>query len=215
MQAYKPTMRQILARVPVMPVLTVHDAVVAADLAQALVDGGIFTFEVLMRTPAAADAIRAMVAAVPEAHVGAGTLLTRDDVKRAVDAGAAFGVSPGLTDTLARAVNEAHLPFLPGVSTASEIMAAIEHGFLEQKLFPAHGAAGITWLQSMAGVFPRVTFCPTGGIKVGDVAGYLALPNCNTIGCSWVAPTTLVQARDWSAIAALARQAAAMTGASA
>ncbi len=167
-------------------------------------------FEVLMRTPAAPEAIRAMVAAVPEACVGAGTLLRAEDVARAVDAGAAFGVSPGLTKALGQAVRSANLPFLPGVASASEIMAAMEQGFSELKFFPAHGSAGITWLQSMAGVFPSVTFCPTGGIKIADVPGYLSLPNCGTIGCSWVTPANLVQARDWKAITALARQAAAM-----
>lgn len=215
MSSGKRTMREILARVPVMPVLTVHDEAVAGDLARALVAGGVYVFEVLMRTPAAAAAVRAMVEAAPEASVGAGTLLMPDDVARAVDAGAAFGVSPGLTETLGRAVNAVGLPFLPGVSTAGEVMAAMELGFFEQKLFPAHGSAGVTWLQSVAGVFPKVTFCPTGGIKAGDVPGYLALPNCGTIGCSWVAPTALVQARDWDAITALARQAVAMRGATA
>lgn len=213
MQTKKLSMREILARVPVMPVLTVHDASLAADLARALVDGGVSVFEVLMRTPAAPEAIRAMVKAAPEACVGAGTLLRKEDVVRAVDAGAAFGVAPGLTETLGRAAQSAGLPFLPGVSSASEIMAAMEQGFFELKLFPAHGSAGITWLQSMAGVFPSVTFCPTGGIKVSDVPGYLSLPNCKTIGCSWVAPSNLVQARDWAAITELARKASSMTGA--
>jgi 2-dehydro-3-deoxyphosphogluconate aldolase/(4S)-4-hydroxy-2-oxoglutarate aldolase len=213
MQASKMNMREILSGTPVMPVLTIHDASVAADLARALVDGGILVFEVLMRTPAAADAIRAMVKAAPEAHVGAGTLLGSEDVARAVDAGAAFGVAPGLTENLGKTVRAAGLPFLPGVSSASEIMAAMELGFSELKLFPAHGSAGIVWLQSMAGVFPSLTFCPTGGIKLNDIPGYLALPNCSTVGCSWVTPANLVQARDWTAITALARQASAMTGA--
>ncbi|GHU31522.1 ketohydroxyglutarate aldolase [Betaproteobacteria bacterium] len=210
MQMEKRKMREILACAPVLPVLTVHDADVAGNLARALVDGGVRVFEVLMRTPAAAEAIRAMVKAAPEAQVGAGTLLRAEDVERAVDAGAAFGVAPGLTEALGRAVNAAGLPFLPGVSTASEVMAAMEQGFLELKFFPAHGSAGITWLQSMAGVFPTVTFCPTGGIKVEHVPGYLALPNCGTIGCSWVAPADLVRTRDWKAITELARKAAAM-----
>ena len=208
MPASKCSMREILTRTPVMPVLTVHDASVAADLARALVDGGIFVFEVLMRTPAAADAIRAMVKAAPEAHVGAGTLLRRDDVVRAVDAGAAFGVAPGLTSALAGAVQAAGLPFLPGVSTASEVMQAMEFGFAELKLFPAQGGAGVAWLQAMAGVFPSVTFCPTGGIKPGDVPNYLALPNCGTVGCSWGTPVDLVRERDWAGITALAAQAA-------
>ena len=212
MQTKKLSMREILARVPVMPVLTIHDAGMAGDLARALVDGGISVFEVLMRTPAAPAAIRAMVEAAPEACVGAGTLLRAEDVARAVGAGAAFGVSPGLTEALGHAVRAADLPFWPGVASASEVMAAMELGFSELKFFPAHGSAGITWIQSMAGVFPSVTFCPTGGIKVTDVPGYLSLPNCGTIGCSWVTPTNLVQARDWGAITALAKQAAAMTG---
>jgi 2-dehydro-3-deoxyphosphogluconate aldolase / (4S)-4-hydroxy-2-oxoglutarate aldolase len=206
-------MRDILARTPVLPVLTIHDAAVAGDLARALVDGGIDAFEVLMRTTAAADGIRAMVKAAPQARVGAGTLLTPADVARAVDAGAAFGVAPGLTETLAGAVRNHGLPFLPGVATASEIMAAIEFGFEELKFFPAHGAAGIVWLKSVSGVFPNVTFCPTGGILAEHVADYISLPNCKTIGCSWVTPAELVKARDWKAITALAKRAAAMRGA--
>lgn len=207
------TMRALLARVPVMPIMTIHDADTAGDLARALVDGGIGVFEVVMRTPAALDAIRAMARAAPEAAVGAGTVLRPDDVARAVDAGAAFGVSPGLTESLGRAVQAAGLPFLPGVATAGEVMAAVELGFSELKLFPAHGAAGIPWLDSVAGVFPNVTFCPTGGIKPEHVPGYLGLRNCGTIGCSWVTPAGLVAARDWAAITALARKAAAMKGA--
>lgn len=212
MHTTRRSMREIISLTPVMPVLTIHDASLAADLARSLVDGGILVFEVLMRTPAAPEAIRAMVQAAPEAFVGAGTLLRSDDVARAVDAGAAFGVAPGLTESLGKAVRRVGLPFLPGVSTASEIMAAMDAGFSELKLFPAHGSAGITWLQSMAGVFPSVTFCPTGGIKESDVPGYLSLPNCHTIGCSWVAPAKLVEARDWKAISALARQASCMSG---
>lgn len=144
-----------------------------------------------MRTPAAADAIRAMVKAAPEAHVGAGTLLRRDDVARAVDAGAAFGVAPGLDFSAGWSGASGGTSFLPGVSTASEVMQAMEFGFAELKLFPAQGRAGVAWLQAMAGVFPSVTFCPTGGIKPGDVPSYLALPNCSTVGCSWVAPVDL------------------------
>lgn len=207
MPAAQPSMRDILSCAHVMPVLTIHDASIAGDLARALVDGGVLVFEVLMRTPAAPEAIRAMVKAAPAAHVGAGTLLRNQDVIRAVDAGAAFGVAPGLTSSLAKAVQSAGLPFLPGVSTAGEVMKAIEFGFSELKLFPAQGGAGVAWLQAMAGVFPSVTFCPTGGIKPGDVPNYLALPNCGTVGCSWVAPTDLIQARDWAAITALATKA--------
>lgn len=204
------SMRDILARAPVMPILTIHDAGVAGDLARALVDGGVFVFEVLLRTPAALEAIRAMKKAAPEADIGAGTLLTRQDVGRAMDAGAGFGVSPGLTPELGDAVRAAGLPFLPGVASASEVMRAMEFGFLELKIFPAQGRAGAPWIQAMSGVFPSVKFCPTGGIKPEDISEYLVLPNCMTVGGSWVAPADLVAARNWSAITALARQASGM-----
>ena len=206
----KSSMREILALVPVMPVLTVHDASLAADLARSLVAGGVLVFEVLLRTPAAADAIRAMVKAVPQARIGAGTLLRAEDVARAADAGAAFGVAPGLTDALGQAIRTSGLPFLPGVSTASEVMQAVGMGFRELKLFPAQGGAGVAWLQTMAAVFPSITFCPTGGIKQADIPAYLSLPNCRTVGCSWVVPASLVEARDWTGITALAKQAASM-----
>lgn len=212
MTTSNPSMRDILARSPVMPILTIHDASVAGDLARALVAGGVFVFEVVMRTPAALDAIKVMSQATPEAHIGAGTVLTRQNVEQAMDAGAVFGVSPGLTSELGDAVQSVGFPFLPGVTTASEVIRAMEFGLFEQKLFPAHGRAGVAWLQAMSGVFPRVKFCPTGGIKPNDIPEYLALPNCMTVGGSWVAPAKLVEARDWASITELARQASSMAG---
>ena len=213
MSSSQRSMRDLLARAPVMPILTIHDVSLAGDLARALVTGGVLVFEVLLRTPTALEAIREMVRAAPQAAIGAGTLLTRQDVEQAVDAGAAFGVSPGLTSDLANAVHAACLPLLPGVSSASEVMRAMEFGFFEQKLFPAQGRAGIAWLQAMSGVFPSVRFCPTGGIKPGDIPAYLALPNCHTVGGSWVTPPHLLEAWDWASITALARQASNMSGA--
>lgn len=213
MNSSRRPMRDILARTPVMPVLTIHDTETAGDLARALVDGGIPVFEVVLRTPAALDALRLMIQAAPEADIGVGTLLTPHDVERAVEAGAAFGVSPGLTPALGEAVRSAGLPFLPGVASASEVMRAIEFGLHELKFFPANGREGAAWIDAMAGVFPSVTFCPTGGIKPEDIPTYLSLRNCGTVGGSWVTPARLIEARDWSAISALARQAAAMTGA--
>jgi len=203
-------MRTILKGHAVMPVLTVHDAHTAGDLALALIEGGITVFEVLLRTPAAVAGIAAMVRAAPQACIGAGTLLRRDDVLRAVDAGARFGVSPALTPALADAILEAGLPFLPGVGTPSEVLAAWERGFDTQKLFPAHGGQGVAWLQAIGPVFPQIRFCPTGGIRAADIPAYLALPHCVAVGGSWIAPPELVQRRDWSAITALARQASAM-----
>ena len=204
-------MRDLLVGCPVMPILTVHDVATAAPLARALVAGGIRIFEVLMRTPAACGAVARMRAAVPEAVVGMGTLLTPDDVARAVAAGACFGVSPGLTTALADAVVDQGLPFLPGVATASEVMAARDRGFRDMKLFPAQGVAGAAFLRAVAPVFPDVMFCPTGGIGRADVATYLQLPNCPTVGGSWVAPHDMVRAGDWDGITALARSAASLT----
>jgi len=210
---YKPSMRDILARIPVMPIMTIQDASRAGDLARALVDGGITAFEVVLRTPASLQAIEAMAAAAPEAAVGAGTLLNAQQVRQALDAGAAFGVSPGLTPALGAAVRDAKLPFLPGVATAGEVMQALEYGFTELKYFPAQGEQGVAWLKSLADVFPQVAFCPTGGIRPPHIPAYLALPNCKTVGGSWMVPADLLESKDWPAITALARQAAAMRGA--
>ncbi len=201
------TMRRILARGCVMPILTIPDASVAADLARALVAGGVMTFEVVMRTPAALDAVKAMIAAAPEASIGVGTILTPEHAQLAKDAGAAFGVSPGLTPDLAAAVQAIGLPFLPGVQTASEVMAARAAGFTALKLFPANVVGGVGWLQALAPVFPDIQICPTGGIRPTDIPAYLAEPNCVTVGGSWVVPKPLLAARDWAGIEALARQA--------
>jgi 2-dehydro-3-deoxyphosphogluconate aldolase/(4S)-4-hydroxy-2-oxoglutarate aldolase len=203
-------LRQFLARVPVMPILTVHDVAVAAPLARALVAGGVTVFEVVMRTPVACAAVVEMRAAAPDAVVGMGTLLGPDDIDKALAAGAAFGVSPGLTGPLAAAAVARGLPLLPGVATAGEVMAARDHGFRELKFFPANGTAGIAFLQALAPVFPDTVFCPTGGIRPVDVPAYLKLPNCPTVGGSWVAPQELVRAGDWAGITALARTAAAL-----
>jgi 2-dehydro-3-deoxyphosphogluconate aldolase/(4S)-4-hydroxy-2-oxoglutarate aldolase len=202
------TIRDVMARGCVLPILTVHDVGQAAPLARALVDGGVFAFEVLLRTPVACDVVREMRAAAPEADVGLGTLLTPEDVERAVAAGAAFGVSPGLTDRLAAAVRAHGLPFLPGVATPSEVMAARDHGFRELKYFPAQSTAGISFLQAVAPVFPDVSFCPTGGIRQEDVLTYLRLPNCPLVGGSWIVPGDHLRAGNWAAITALARVAA-------
>ena len=202
-------MREILQRTPVMPVLTVHHAQWAGDLAQALVRGGITVFEVVMRTPQSVSALRAMREASPEAHIGMGTLMTAEDVQTARQAGAQFGVSPGLTAELALAIQAAQFPFLPGVATASEVMQARAWGFKELKYFPAQGRMGAAWIQDMRGVFPDVLFCPTGGIRPPDIPAYLKLPNCCTVGGSWVVPPELLNDRDWAGITALAQQASA------
>ncbi len=209
MHASPTPMTELLERTPVMPIIWVHEADRAVPLARALVAGGITVFEVLLRTPAALAAISAMRREVPEATVGAGTLMRAADVQRALDAGAQFGVSPGLVPELAQAAVDKHLPLLPGVWTASEVMQAMAWGFETLKLFPANGLDGVKQIEHLQGVFPRARFCPTGGIKPDHIPTYLALRACPTVGGSWITPQPLVAAGDYAAITALARQAAA------
>ncbi|MCO5128080.1 MAG: bifunctional 4-hydroxy-2-oxoglutarate aldolase/2-dehydro-3-deoxy-phosphogluconate aldolase [Rhodobacteraceae bacterium] len=196
----------LCALAPVVPVLVIDDAGTAADLARALVAGGLPALEVTLRTPAALDAIRAM-AEVPGGIVGAGTLLTPADVKAAKAAGARFGVSPGATDRLLDACAEEGLPLLPGAATASEVMALLERGYTVQKFFPAEAIGGAKALGSLASPLPQVHFCPTGGIGLASAPQYLSLANVMCVGGSWVAPKDRVAAGDWPAIEALAREA--------
>lgn len=203
---------EIYRLAPVIPVLVIEDAADAAPLAKALVAGGLRALEVTLRTPAALAAMRAMAEAAPAAVVGAGTLLTPDDVAAAVDAGARFGVSPGATARLLDAAAEAGLPMLPGVATASEAMAAAERGLRHLKFFPAEQAGGAAMLGAWAGPLPQLSFCPTGGLTAANAGRYLALPNVACVGGSWVAPKPLVAAGDWAAIEALARAASGLRG---
>lgn len=199
----------ICARAPVIPVLVVADAATARPLAEALVRGGLTALEVTLRTPAALEAIRAM-AGVSGAAVGAGTLLTPEDVRAAKAAGAVFGVSPGATDRLLEAAEAEGLPLLPGVATASEAMRLMERGFGLAKFFPAGPAGGPRALAALAGPLPQLGFCPTGGIGPENAAEYLRLPNVRCVGGSWVAPAARVAAGDWDGIAGLAAEAAAL-----
>ena len=194
---------------PVIPVITVHDAAHARPLAEALVKGGLPVLEVTLRTPAALEAIAEM-AQVAGGHVGAGTLLTPQNVRDAVDAGATFGVSPGATDRLLSAVEEADLPTLPGAATATEAMALLERGYTVQKFFPAEAAGGAKALKSIGAPIPQIRFCPTGGVSPSNVETYLALSNTLCVGGSWVCPEDLIAAGDWEAITALAAKAAAL-----
>ena len=204
------TAEELLRAGPVMPVLVIRDAGQAVDLATALVAGGIRTLEVTLRTPAALDAIRQIRDRVPGALVGAGTVLSPTDWQRAQDAGAMFGISPGLTPALLAATRLSSLPFVPGVATASEAMTALDAGFTAMKLFPAEAVGGQALLKSLHGPLPQLLFCPTGGIHPGNAAAYLALPNVGCVGGSWLAPEAMLAAHDWQAITALAREAAAL-----
>jgi len=190
-------------------VLVIDDLASAADLARALVAGGLPALEVTLRTPQALEAIRAM-AAVPGGVVGAGTLLTPEDVRAARAAGARFGVSPGATDRLLAACEAEGLPLLPGAATATEVMALLEKGYNVQKFFPAEAAGGAPALKAIGAPIPQVRFCPTGGIGPANARDYLALANVMCVGGSWVAPKDLVARGDWPGVVALARAARAL-----
>jgi 2-dehydro-3-deoxyphosphogluconate aldolase/(4S)-4-hydroxy-2-oxoglutarate aldolase len=195
---------------PVIPVLVIDNEADAVPLAEALVAGGIRVLEVTLRTPAALAAMRAIVRAVPEAIVGVGTVSHEDEFARAAGVGARFAVSPGITEGLIRAAGESGLPYLPGVMTPSEVIFARAAGLAALKLFPASLAGGLAMLRAIAGPFPDVTFCPTGGISAETAPDYLALKNVACVGGSWLTPKAAVAAKDWPAITALARQAAAL-----
>ncbi|MWA10813.1 bifunctional 4-hydroxy-2-oxoglutarate aldolase/2-dehydro-3-deoxy-phosphogluconate aldolase [Streptomyces sp. BA2] len=202
----------VLDLAPVVPVVVVEDLADAVPLARALVAGGLPAIEVTLRTPAALDAIRAIADQVPDAVVGAGTVISPQGVADSVDAGARFLVSPGWTDTLLAAMKASGVPFLPGVSTTSEVVALLERGVHEMKFFPAEAAGGTAYLKSLGGPLPQARFCPTGGIGLASAPSYLALKNVGCVGGSWMLPADAVAAKDWPRIEALAREAAALTG---
>jgi 2-dehydro-3-deoxyphosphogluconate aldolase/(4S)-4-hydroxy-2-oxoglutarate aldolase len=203
--------REICNLAPVIPVLVVEDAAHAQPLAEALVAGGLPALEVTLRTPAALDVIRAM-AAVEGGVVGAGTLLTPDDVRAAKAAGARFGVSPGITDKLVAACEAEDLPLLGGIATVGEAMAMLERGYDVCKFFPAEANGGAEALRAFAGPLPQMNFCPTGGVTPENATDYLSLPNVLCVGGSWIASNDLVRAGDWSGIEERARVAAGLKG---
>ncbi|MDO7868369.1 bifunctional 4-hydroxy-2-oxoglutarate aldolase/2-dehydro-3-deoxy-phosphogluconate aldolase [Nocardioides jiangxiensis] len=202
----------LLDRVPVVPVVVVEDLAHAVPLARALARGGLPVVELTLRTPVALDAVRAIAEEVPEVLIGAGTIVEPKQAALAVEAGAGFLVSPGSTPPLLDAMNETGVPFLPGVATVSEVLAAYERGLTELKFFPAEAAGGAAYLKSIGGPLPQVRFCPTGGITPASAPDYLALPNVGCVGGSWLTPAAALAAADWDAIEDLAR-AASLLGA--
>ncbi|TNC50509.1 bifunctional 4-hydroxy-2-oxoglutarate aldolase/2-dehydro-3-deoxy-phosphogluconate aldolase [Rubellimicrobium rubrum] len=198
---------------PVIPVLVIDDAASAADLARALVAGGLPALEVTLRTPAALEAIREM-SQVEGGVVGAGTLLTEKDVEAAKEAGANFGVSPGFTRRLLDAAEANDLPMLPGAATPSEAMYLFQRGYRIQKFFPAEANGGVPVLKAWGAPIPQVRFCPTGGVSLQNAPTYLALSNVACVGGSWVAPAALVRSGDWAGVARLAAEAASLPRAS-
>lgn len=198
----------ILGGQPVIPVLLIDDLKDAIPLARALAKGGLPAVEITLRTSAALDAIRLVAADVPEAIVGAGTVLSARQYAQAVDAGAQFLVSPGTTMELLDAARSGDTPFLPGAATPSEVMALSEEGYSLLKFFPAEQAGGSPFLKALASPLAGISFCPTGGIGPANAKDYLSLPNVICIGGSWVAPKDLVRAGNWDAITDLAAEAA-------
>ncbi|MEM1130784.1 MAG: bifunctional 4-hydroxy-2-oxoglutarate aldolase/2-dehydro-3-deoxy-phosphogluconate aldolase [Pseudomonadota bacterium] len=200
---------EIAKKAPVIPVLVIDDAAKAADMAEALVAGGLPILEVTLRTPAALAAMEAM-AQIPGSIVGAGTVLTADQAKAAKDAGATFAVSPGSTPKLIDALEAIELPALPGIATSSEAMALLERGYTFLKFFPAEAIGGAPAVKSMASPLQQISFCPTGGITPEIAPSYLKLPNVVCVGGSWVAPKAAVDAGDWDKVRDLAANASGL-----
>ena len=192
---------------PVIPVIVIHDLEHAIPLARALVAGGIRMLEVTLRTPVALEAIKRIATEVPEAIVGAGTVCNQVDAELAIQAGARFAVSPGYTPALGTYCQRSGLALLPGVSTASEIMMAMEGGYRELKFFPALQSGGVAMLKALSGPFGQIKFCPTGGITPQNAAEFLALNNVVCVGGSWLAPNDLLVRGDFVRITELAREA--------
>lgn len=195
---------------PVIPVIVLHRLDDAVPLAEALLAGGVRVLEITLRTPVALQCMEAIARALPDAIVGAGTIRTAADARAAKQAGCRFGVSPGYGIEIAQLCRAIGLPLLPGVASASEVMAASATGHTFVKFFPASAAGGVPMLKALAGPFPDVVFCPTGGISFETAPQYLALPNVKVVGGSWLTPADAIEARDWARITGLARQAQAL-----
>jgi 2-dehydro-3-deoxyphosphogluconate aldolase/(4S)-4-hydroxy-2-oxoglutarate aldolase len=198
---------EILAAGPVMPVIVIRKIEQAVPLAEALVAGGVRVLEITLRTPVALEAIRSVSRHVKEALVGAGTVTTAAQLQAVEEAGAVFAISPGLTPDLLDAADRGGIALVPGISTVSELMTGLERGYDHFKFFPAEAAGGMAMLKSIAGPFPDVTFCPTGGISPENYRSYLALDNVACVGGSWLVPADAVEKEDWNRITALAREA--------
>jgi len=207
------TLRGILARQAVLPIMTIRSVDTALRIAESLLAGGLSIMEITLRTAEGARAIAAIRSRFPEMSIGAGTLLRPEDFDRAATAGAQFGVSPGMDRALAEAAFKSALPFLPGVQTASEVMGAIGYGMRTLKFYPARAAGGAPVLADFGNIFQDVVFVPTGKLGQADVSEYLALKNVLCVGGSWATPPDKVSAQDWGAITRLAREAAQMRAA--
>jgi 2-dehydro-3-deoxyphosphogluconate aldolase/(4S)-4-hydroxy-2-oxoglutarate aldolase len=200
------TSSDLLSLAPVIPVVVLHEPADATPLAQALLAGGVPIIEITLRTPKALDVIRIITDNVPGAVVGAGTVTSPGLVRQAVDAGAQFLVSPGTTDRLLDAMDDAGVPCLPGVASASEVMRLLERGQREMKFFPAEASGGRAFLSAMASPFPDARFCPTGGITPATAPLYRELDNVGCVGGTWLTPRDAIATQDWRRIEKLAAE---------
>jgi 2-dehydro-3-deoxyphosphogluconate aldolase/(4S)-4-hydroxy-2-oxoglutarate aldolase len=201
--------KEILNAGPVMPVMVIQNLDDAVPLARALVAGGIKVLEITLRTPVALDAIRLIRQEVKGALVGAGTIANPGQLKAVEEAGAVFAISPGITPSLLAAADSGNIALIPGVATLSELMLGMEYGLDHFKFFPAEAAGGIPMLKAIAGPFPQITFCPTGGISPENYQAYLQLGNVACVGGSWLAPQDAVKSKNWTKVTELAQLAVA------
>jgi len=201
------TIKEIMNSSPIVPVMVINNVDHAVPLAKALVAGGITTLEITLRTEAALESITRIKAEVPEATVGAGTIINIETLNKAIAAGAEFIVSPGTTDTMIDAAIATGVPLLPGVANPSEAMRLLEKGITEMKFFPAEAAGGIPMLKSIGAPIPQITFCPTGGVSQKNVKDYYNLPNVACVGGSWMCAANLVDAENWDEITRLSAEA--------
>jgi 2-dehydro-3-deoxyphosphogluconate aldolase/(4S)-4-hydroxy-2-oxoglutarate aldolase len=203
------SIEQIVDIAPVIPVLVLEDAGTALMVGEALLEGGLPVLEITLRTPAALECIRTL-SRLKGVVVGAGTVLSPDQLSASLDAGASFAVSPGSTPHLVEAALKARVPYLPGVANASEAMMLAEQGLSHLKFFPAEALGGTKHLASLASPLPHIRFCPTGGITQENAKNWLSLPNVCCVGGSWVAPADAIRLRDTKRITSLAREAASL-----
>ena len=198
---------KILSLGPVMPVIVIDQPDHAIPLGEALLAGGIKTIEITLRTTKALSAIEYLVKSLPEIYVGAGTILTEENVRQAQNSGAQFCVSPGTTSSIVQACNECNIPLLPGASTVSEMLTLSEVGFSEIKFFPASAAGGTQFIKSLSSPLPNLKFCPTGGISYETASEWLSLVNVSCVGGSWIAPSRDINDQNFAEITTRAKQA--------
>ena len=201
---------ELFAMGPIVPVLVIDDVKTAVPIAEALLASDVKVLEVTLRTESALEVISTIAKEVPEAIVGAGTVINGQQLQQTIDAGSKFAISPGLTEKLLEAGQAGDIALIPGISSISELMTAVDAGYDHLKFFPAEASGGVKAIQSIGAPFPDITFCPTGGININNIGDYLALPNVACCGGSWLVPNQAVQDKNWKEITRLAKEAVAL-----